>query len=100
MQTPGAIEATFDRFDADASGTIDTSELMLAFRDLNLHPSGSEVDTLLHVYDDDHSGELDKGEFTRLMCEYIQNKEAQTDFSEKNWCPINLFALDFDFIPW
>ena len=95
-----AIQQCFDRFDVSGDGSMDTTELMSAFHDLNLHPSIEEIDGLLHVFDDDHSGALDKDEFTRLMVEYIQNKEAKCEFAEKNWCPINLFALDFDFIPW
>lgn len=95
-----AIESCFDRFDVDGSGEMDTEELMAAFHDLEKHPTTEEVDMLLHVYDDDHNGVLSKKEFTRLMLEYVQNQAALTEFAERNWCPVNLFGLDFDFVPW
>ena len=95
-----AIESCFDRFDIDESGEMDTTELMAAFHDLDKRPTTEEVDMLLHVYDDDHDGVLSKNEFTRLMLEYTQNQKALTDFAERNWCPINLFGLDFDWLPW
>ena len=95
-----AIERCFDRFDTDQSGEMDTEELMAAFLELDKRPTSEEVDMLLRVFDDDHNGVLSKKEFTRLILEYVQNQRPLTNFSERNWCPINLFGLDFDFVPW
>jgi len=80
-----AIEDCFDKFDADSSGQMDVEELMDAFHELDKHPTAEEVDILLHVYDDDHSGTLEKAEFTRLMLQYVQNQRPRTEFEERHW---------------
>jgi Ca2+-binding EF-hand superfamily protein len=78
----------------------DVNELLMAFQDLNLHPNAQEVDMLLARYDDDKSGELDKAEFTKLMLDYIKNNEAKTSYNQRAWCPLRMFQIDLDFLPW
>jgi Ca2+-binding EF-hand superfamily protein len=95
-----AIESCFDRYDDSGDGTMDVTELLAAFNDLELYPTVAEVEGLLRVFDADHSGSLDKEEFVQLMMEYIHNTKTKKEYFMKNYCPINLFAMDFDFIPW
>ena len=66
------VEATFRRFDADASGSIDVDELHAALGELGLGASMDQTRQVMGRYDADRSGTLELGEFRRLVDELRQ----------------------------
>lgn len=55
------------QYDVDNNGRIDTSELLLAFRDMGAVLTKEQAADVLEMMDVDHSGEIDKGEFVAAM---------------------------------
>ena len=68
-----AVLATFERFDADESGTIDASELAEALRDVGLTVDDGQVGYMLRKYDDDRNATLDINEFAQLVADLNVN---------------------------
>lgn len=60
-------QATFDMFDADGGGAMDSTELGQLLRVLGLNPSDQEVEALKREIDMDGDGEIEFEEFLLLM---------------------------------
>jgi solute carrier family 25 phosphate transporter 23/24/25/41 len=62
------IEAIFNKYDADRSGSIDAAELPLALAELGVDASdATRVNAMLTDVDMDHSGQLDLAEFSQMF---------------------------------
>eukprot|EP01052_Picozoa_sp_SAG31_P037975 SAG31_NODE_4990_length_2816_cov_3.224880_2_plen_86_part_00 len=59
--------ACFDSFDLNGDGVLSARELDLVFRQLGMTPTEEDVRELLHAYDIDDSGSLDKAEFLEMV---------------------------------
>ena len=55
--------SAFEAVDLDGSGTVDASELLIAFRCLGLNLDLEEVQAVMESVDEDGSGQIDKEEF-------------------------------------
>lgn len=73
------IETAFVLFDKDHSNTIDINELKDAMRSLGVHMTKLAVEELMKRVDKDGSGQLEKGEFTALMSEIMQKRNAKEE---------------------
>lgn len=65
------IRATFDRFDADSSGTISTEEISEILKSMGQDPSPEVLDVIVHDMDPDRSGEINFDEFCTLMAKML-----------------------------
>jgi Ca2+-binding EF-hand superfamily protein len=63
-------EDTFMRFDKDASGAVDATELGDMMKVLGMELSDREIHGILLEMDEDGSGEIDMLEFTEWYCSY------------------------------
>ena len=66
---PPDVRAAFERFDANASGKLDYTELQEALRAMGLDPSVSHAEEQLRKYDRDGNGLLELDEFAALCRE-------------------------------
>eukprot|EP00928_Gymnodinium_smaydae_P014841 TRINITY_DN15449_c0_g2_i2.p1 TRINITY_DN15449_c0_g2~~TRINITY_DN15449_c0_g2_i2.p1 ORF type:complete len:1040 (-),score=215.93 TRINITY_DN15449_c0_g2_i2:130-3249(-) len=64
------IRKTFDKFDDDGSGYLETSELLSVLRALGVHPVPSALEETLGLVDEDKNGVVDFEEFTMLLMLY------------------------------
>jgi Ca2+-binding EF-hand superfamily protein len=60
-------KAAFDEFDADGSGSIDTSELKEVFKKVGQPVSDEELADTVKEFDEDNNGEIDFQEFLAMM---------------------------------
>ena len=65
--TGQAIQAVFNRCDADKSGNIDVSELGKCMRLLGMNPTEKEVQAAMESVDNNGNGKLEFDEFRSLM---------------------------------
>jgi hypothetical protein len=72
--SPRALRSVFDSFDADNSGTIDSSELQKIFAKFGHTLSNVEVRAMLEVADADGSGEVDFEEFQSIVASNLRNE--------------------------
>lgn len=72
--SPRALRSVFDSFDADNSGTIDSSELQKIFSQFGHSLSNVEVRAMLEVADADGSGEIDFAEFQSIVASNLRNE--------------------------
>jgi len=68
------VNAMFDKFDSDSSGGIGGIELSSALRWLGHPASMEEVQDILHEYDLDESGQLDRHEFVKLVARFREHE--------------------------
>ena len=73
------LKAAFDSFDADNSGSMDTSELSVLMRRMGYEPSDDELKKVLAEVDADGSGEIDFDEFLVLVKKVAEKKEEESD---------------------
>ena len=66
------ITTTFNMFDKDGSGTIDTNELQLAMQALGIPTTRKEIVNFMEMADKDGSGTIEPDEFKRLMAGMIK----------------------------
>lgn len=59
--------SAFDRIDADHSGAIDDNEVAALFSDVGFEATSKEIGSLIAFLDVDKSGQIEFGEFVRLM---------------------------------
>jgi len=73
------IKDTFALFDTDGNGSIDSTELKVAVRALNLDPANEGLKNMIGMIGGDGSNGIDMNEFMNLMTSQIdqqQNSEA------------------------
>jgi len=94
----------FRKFDLDASGTIDATELGLLFQELGQGVSAEEVDEIIEQYDEDRSGEIEFNEFLQIMRGFYPSKldefqrefiDCTRDFVEFSRAEIDIFIQCF-----
>ena len=74
------IDEVFRMFDEDDSGAIDTGELASALYTLTgEHLSRDEVLAIMHKYDADSNGYIDRTEFQTMVLERIKGKSFQEE---------------------
>jgi len=67
---------TFDRFDTDANGYLSPRELRQALQELQLQTDSSEAIAILHEFDRDGDGKLNRAEFARLVGKLKQHQHG------------------------
>ncbi|CAK9026774.1 unnamed protein product [Durusdinium trenchii] len=76
-----AIQAVFNRCDADKSGSIDVNELGKCMRLLGMNPTEAEVVAAMESVDENKNGKLEFDEFRGLMeprlSEWLQNDQVK-----------------------
>lgn len=71
-----ALQAAFDLFDVDASGTLTNSEVTNALKHLRLTPKNAEVKTFLRELDKNGDNEVDMREFLAGLNKRMAHKIA------------------------
>ena len=51
-------------------------------------------------WDTDLSGTLERAEFISMMLEILDPNSALAKFSAQDFCPMNFYGIDFDWLPW
>ena len=92
-----AIDETYRRLDTDHSGTLSADEIASAVASL-----GIEMDAraIMEKWDVDCSGSLDRAEFVDMMLEILDPNLHISSFSAPEYCPMNFYGIDFDWMPW
>merc|ERR1719309_307490 len=62
-----AVEGAFKSFDANNDGAIDAKELSIGLKNTGVHLTDQEVETIFAVADLDGDGQIDIGEFSKLL---------------------------------
>lgn len=70
------LKPFFAKYDADGSGTLETSELGRVFMDLNEPKSAHELEVLFKKFDADASGVVSFKEFAHGIRDYISSKKT------------------------
>jgi hypothetical protein len=73
------VQEAFNHFDADASGTIDASELTIAMRTLGVEPEKEDVDKMIADIDTDGSGTIEIAEFMEMMAPLMAPMNNNSD---------------------
>merc|ERR1712137_900307 len=76
------IAQSFQLFDTDGSGTIETQELKIAMRALGFEPKQEEIDKMVRDVDDDGSGSVDYPEFLEMMAHKILNRDPAEEIDK------------------
>ena len=63
---------------------------------------GIEMDagSIMKTWDTDGSGSLERAEFFSMMLEILDPKSHISKFSAQEYCPMNFYGIDFDWLPW
>ena len=69
-------------FDKDNSDSIDMEELKEAMKALGIFMNKAEVTDLMDRIDKDGSGQLDRKEFTALMCELLAKRNQYEEMKK------------------
>lgn len=57
------LHSTFTQFDKSNTGFINKGDLANVLDEMDLHPTAKDVDILMDILDDDHSGQISYSEF-------------------------------------
>lgn len=94
------IKETFNMFDAENEGRIESSKLKLAMRALGFEPKKEEIKKILCEYDKEGKGFIGYDDFYTLMAKKIEDKDASDEimkafqlFDDKNTGKIGLQNL-------
>ena len=80
------IEQCFIMFDQDRSGYLDVIELKDAMKALGVFLKKNEIRNYMTKIDKDGSGTIELDEFTSLMTEVLDKRDASTEFKKVFRC--------------
>lgn len=96
-----ALLKCFATFDTNKNGRLSLEELWDALYTLGLRPTHDELAWMISEHATCDDGSLSENEFTDMMHQYIDaGSHPQLQYTGNSWCPMNIFSLDFDFLPW
>ncbi|XP_077989345.1 uncharacterized protein LOC144443678 [Glandiceps talaboti] len=78
---PG-LKASFDKFDVDGNGKIDSKELGNVLRSLGQNPSEADVEELIKKLDTDGSGTVEFEEFITVLTPIVKVPQCKEDVRE------------------
>lgn len=77
------LRKSFELFDADGSGFINSAELLQLLRAIGQNPTEDRLEELVRIADADQSGELSFTEFVDLWYSTLQESEMEMQLIEK-----------------
>ena len=91
----------FDHVCTPGNTMIDSMQLTHCFEQLGSTPlPASEISTLLRIHDRTQVGKLSKSQFVEMMLEFVQAGQHLATFTAGTWCPVEIFGMVLDVIPW
>ena len=90
-----ALQETFDRFDEDRSGFIDSTELVHLLRALGFNPPKHRVDDIMEDYDTDRNANLSFGEFVEVWMLYCQEAGTEMALLRKAFSYFDYVRINF-----
>jgi Ca2+-binding EF-hand superfamily protein len=76
------IKASFDLFDSDQGGSVDTKELKAAMTSLGFESKNGSIFQMISELDSDGNGNLDFSEWFSLMTTKVGDKNTRSHFAK------------------
>uniref|UniRef100_A0A7S3T4P0 EF-hand domain-containing protein n=2 Tax=Choreotrichia TaxID=141411 RepID=A0A7S3T4P0_9SPIT len=76
------IEDSFELFDKDGTGVIDTDELWVALRALGSEPKKSEIKALVGEVDVDGTGQIDFDGYLKIILNKLAERPSKIDIEK------------------
>merc|ERR1712183_131483 len=73
---------TFQTFDKNGNGTINSMELATAMRSFGMRPTPKEIENMIKEVDADRSGFVDFDEFVSLMTKRVSKTDKQRELMD------------------
>ena len=77
------IKEAFQLFDKDSNGLISAEELSHVMKNIDGYMTDSEIDEMMRVADSDGDGQIDYGEFVKMMSPLKSPVRGLIDYFEK-----------------
>merc|ERR1712167_116943 len=61
------LQTVFNTIDGDGSGVVTKDELVVGFKALGMNLSAQDIKSLMHMVDEDNSGEINFDEFCEIF---------------------------------
>lgn len=80
---------------------IDTQQLSWCFVHMGMvAPPPAQLAKQMRMFDRTVRGKLSRTQFIELMVDHIRSRQGKMEFTAGLWCPMEIFGMTLDLIPW